>query len=821
MYDSDMQMLLDTLPLSMAFFDTEYNMLYCSQEIVQLLGAPSKQDFMENLFKYIPEYQPCGTLSVQKLSNLMGDVTIQDMNAFEWALRDVNGKHVVLSIVGVRGEYRGVQGYFICSHDNREAKAVKERMQLMFDAMPLLISYWKDGNCLDCNQFALDTYGFETKHEYLQNVYTFWPEYQPDGTRTSDKWQEHANIVMTQGYSNYSFVEKKPNGDLIYYDVNAIRLETDGEFIMAVCSRDVTERVHKEIALANSEAKSQFLARMSHELRTPISIILGISEIELQNPGSSAHEDEVFAKIHESAAMLLSLVNDILDLSKIEAGQMELAEAPYDITTLIWDLINVYPIYKGDKDIQFELLVDESLPVSYMGDSLRIKQILINILSNAFKYTEQGTVKLSFTCVKKDDDHITLEIKIADTGLGMNPDQVEKMFNEYARFHKNKHSATAGTGLGMAIVRSILQLMGGIINIDSQEGSGTCITICLRQKIAGSSVLGKEMTDSMQQLKMDYRSIAERFKFKPSIMSHGKVLVVDDIDANLYVAKGLLSFYDLQVDTCLSGFEAIEKINQGTVYDIVFMDHMMPQMNGTEAMKTLREMGYSKPIVVLTANALIGQAKEFAKQGFDGFISKPINVNHLDAILNKFIQNMPVAGGPETVTDDIDNYLADIMPELRAEFAQSQENTIEEIRQAIAEGDTETIYRKAHSLKGLAGLINEDALAKAAETFEKFAGAGRIDSGCLAAVESELKIVLDKICTVEKTTISYNLNNEHAKAILDKLQPLLASRNTTCLELLDELRTIPESAVLAMQIEDYDFSAALKTLTVLRRVLNV
>ena len=821
MYDSDMQMLLDTLPISMAFFDTEYNMLYCSQEIVQLLGAPSKQDFMGNIYKYVPEYQPCGTLSVQKLSKLMKDVSIQDMNAFEWALRDVSGKHVILSIVGVRGEYKGVQGYFICSHDNKEAKAVKERMQLMFDAMPLLISYWKDGTCIDCNQFALDTYGYETKHEYLQNVYTLWPEYQPDGTLTSDKWQEHTNIVMTQGYSNYSFVEKKPNGDLMYYDVIAIRLETDGKHTMAVCSRDVTERVHKEIALANSEAKSQFLARMSHELRTPISIILGISEIELQSTGSSAHEDEVFAKIHESAAMLLSLVNDILDLSKVEAGQMELAEAPYDITTLIWDLINVYPIYKGDKNIQFELLVDENLPVSYVGDSIRIKQILINILSNAFKYTEHGTVKLFFTCTEKDDDYINLEIKVADTGLGMNPEQVKKLFNEYARFHKNEQSATGGTGLGMAIVHSILQLMGGTINIDSKEGHGTCITVCLRQKIAGSSVLGKEMADGMRQLKMDYRSVAERFKFKPSIMSHGKVLVVDDMDANLYVAKGLLSFYDLQVDTCLSGFEAIEKIKQGIVYDIVFMDHMMPQMNGTEAMKALRELGYNKPIVVLTANALIGKAKEFAKQGFDGFISKPINVNHLDAILNKFVQNMPAAVGSETTTDDADNYLADIMPELRTEFAQSQKNTIEEIHQAIADGDTETIYRKAHSLKGLAGLINEDTLAKAAEKFEKLAGAGRIDSECLNTMEAELKNVLDRIYTAKKTTVSYDLDKEHAKATLDKLQPLLASRNTACLELLGELRSIPESAVLAMQIGDYDFSAALKTLIVLRRVLNV
>jgi len=416
-----------------------------------------------------------------------------------------------------------------------------------------------------------------------------------------------------------------------------------------VLLKDITENDHKDRLLkealeqANmaSKAKSEFLSNMSHEIRTPMNAILGITEIQLQNENLDQKLKEAFGKIYSSGDLLLGIINDILDLSKIESGKLELIIEIYESSSLINDTAAINMMRIGSKPITFELSVSEKIPSSLLGDELRIKQILNNILSNAFKYTEAGTVKLTVSGedTTDEDDNVTLIFSISDTGQGMTKEQVDKLFDEYTRFNMDVNRTTEGTGLGMSITRNLIDMMSGKIFIDSQPGKGSVFTVHIPQKKNGDALIGKETAESLNNFSRINNTKMKRAQFTRASMPYGSVLVVDDVETNIYVAEGLLSPYGLRVDSSISGFDAIEKIQNGSIYDVIFMDHMMPKMDGFEATKIIRDMGYDSPIVALTANAVLGQADIFLGNGFDDFVSKPIDVKQLDNVLNKFIRD--------------------------------------------------------------------------------------------------------------------------------------------------------------------------------------
>jgi len=626
-----------------------------------------------------------------------------------------------------------------------------------------------------------------------------------------------------------------------------------------------------EVAEESNRAKSRFLARMSHEIRTPITAVMGISEIQLQNPDLSPNIEESFAKIHNSAKLLLGIINDILDLSKIEAGKMEIVCEEYELSSVISDVTNINLTSLDNKDVKFRIYVDETLPAYLIGDSLRIEQILNNLLSNAFKYTKYGTIEFSVECQKLEREDVILVFSIRDTGLGMSPEQVDILYNEYTRFHEQRSYSIGGTGLGMPIVSNLSKLMDAKIELESKVGVGTNVVVRIPQKTANTKILGKETALQLQQFENMFAT-AKRFNFVPEPMPYGHVLVVDDVDANLYVAQGLLAFYGLNIETCSNGYESIEKIKQGKIYDLIFMDHMMPGIDGTETMRTLRDMGYTAPIVALTANTMLGQAETFIKNGFDGFISKPIQTKQLNIILTKHIKdrqppeviqaaittNSVIADVNTTkgnivstsIQENINTYLgsADLIKKLQLDFAKSQKNKLLEIRHTLSKGDTETAHLLSHSLKGLAGLIGEETLANAARDVEHILATGKTpDNNLLQALEIELKRVLNSISeatefnnvdNINNSDILDNKNNKDDKSnhdinnkadfdsdkvteLFDKLCPLLKTSNAECLSLLDEVRIIPETSILVRQIEEFDFRAALKTIDALREKLEV
>jgi PAS domain S-box-containing protein len=411
--------------------------------------------------------------------------------------------------------------------------------------------------------------------------------------------------------------------------------------LMALAISGFERRKAREEAEVANKSKSSFLANMSHEIRTPMNAILGITEILIQFERLPLGVEEGLRKIYNSCDMLLGIINDILDFSKIEAGKPDITSAEYSVASLINDAVQLNIMRIQSKPIEFILDIDDSIPAKLIGDELRIKQILNNLLSNAFKYTDEGSVNFSVSSKTiPDENKVMLNFAVKDSGRGMTPEQIEKLFDEYSRFDENESAERIeGTGLGLAITRRLISLMDGKINVTSTYGSGSSFYVSIPQKPVDDEVLGKEIADNLKYFRLNNLAHSKISQVIRDPMPYGTVLVVDDVDTNLYVASGLMKPYELQIDTVTSGLDAVKKISSGKVYDIIFMDHMMPGMDGVETTKHLRELGYSKPIVALSANAVAGQAQIFSGNGFDDFISKPVDVRQLNAILNKFVRD--------------------------------------------------------------------------------------------------------------------------------------------------------------------------------------
>ena len=525
-----------------------------------------------------------------------------------------------------------------------------------------------------------------------------------------------------------------------------------------------------------TQQKSNFLATMSHEIRTPLNAILGMTEIQMQNLSHPPSTSEAFIKINNSGNLLLSIINDILDLSKIEAGKLELVTVKYDVASLINDIIQLNYIRYESKPIEFKIEVDENIPSILVGDELRIKQILNNLLSNAFKYTNHGVVTLSVNaeCIGRGGGAVivTLIFQVKDTGQGMTADQISKLFDEYTRFNLEANRTTEGAGLGMTITRNLVNLMYGKINVKSTVGEGTIVNVRLPQKTDGigiRGIIGKTVADNLRHFKLGNVLQFKKTQISHEYMPYGRVLIVDDVETNLYVAKGLLMPYSLKIDLATSGFEAIDKIKSGIAYDIVFMDHMMPKMDGIEATRRLREMGYTNAIVALTANALAGQAEMFLKNGFDDFISKPIDIRQLNASLNRLIrdkqpQEVIEAAQKEKAeldkkTENIQGY-QHINEQLAQIFARDAEKAVKAIKSCLEsklnnEADTQMYIINVHAMKSALANIGERELSAIALRLEQ---AGRDNN--INVILSETHDFIEKINLVVKEINLKNVDNE-------------------------------------------------------------
>ena len=545
-------------------------------------------------------------------------------------------------------------------------------------------------------------------------------------------------------------------------------------------------------AEAASKSKSDFLARMSHEIRTPMNAVIGISELAMREKDVPQSTYNLLMTIRQAGQNLLSIINDILDFSKIESGMMKIIPANYHFPSLIKDVVNIIGIKASNSMLDFQVSVDKHIPDTLFGDEVRIRQIFLNILSNAVKYTTEGFVSLTVTGRQTDNQTVVLTIEVADSGRGIAQKDMDVLFDDFVQLDVAKNKGIEGTGLGLAITYNLVKAMSGDITVQSEYGKGSVFTVTLPQGI------------SVRE------SFVAETAAKSFIAPTARVLVVDDVRTNIVVAQGLLSFYEMTIDACLSGQEAIDAVSRGG-YDLVFMDHMMPEMDGVEAARRIRELpaGRNLPIVALTANAVSGMREMFLQNGFDDFLSKPIDTAKLNAVLERWLPKdkqveaaLSDDGGdaePDVANDratfslrgvdtdigvsraggSLENYLQTL-----SIFRGDAAAKAEEMRKALKTGDLPSFTMQAHALKSAAaniGALDVSELAKTLEASGKNGGADFINANA-GAFLADLETLAEEINLVikanEKATAATAASDYGAlKTILTELKAALAAVN--------------------------------------------
>lgn len=522
------------------------------------------------------------------------------------------------------------------------------------------------------------------------------------------------------------------------------------EYIEFIREQTKNERAAKEIAINASKAKSDFLANMSHEIRTPINAVLGMDEMILRE-SRDENIRQYAANIKQAGNSLLAIINDVLDFSKIESGKMELIPETYDISSILIDLIIMSSERAKNKNLDIVLKINPEIPKLLVGDSIRIKQCILNLLTNAVKYTPEGKITFTVDFVPVETNKIRLSVSVEDTGIGIKKEDLPKLFSPFERIEENRNKTIEGSGLGLNIVQQILALMDSQLVVESEYGKGSKFSFEIEQTVSHDEKIG----DIMENYK---KAVSFMEKYTETLIAPAAhLLFVDDTEINLEVIKGLLKNTKIQIDTVMSGEAALEKVC-GNVYDILFIDHRMPKMDGIETLAAMKKLPGNrckdKPCIALTANAISGAREMYINAGFTDYITKPISPRSLEDIIRKYLPKSMIENveapqeasesknepEPQTSQEELPQIegidiatcmeycgTSAIMTDMLLRFYKAIQPASDELESMLANGDLENFRIKVHALKSSAKLVGALELSALAAELEHESEANNLE----------------------------------------------------------------------------------------------
>jgi len=690
-------------------------------------------------------------------------------------------------------------------------------------------------------------------------AYRVWAKLQPYVTQPIFQLLEIMNQVSDQ--HDYSIRVPKQGDDELGQLINSFN-----EMLSQIQERDrlleahskqlesrVIERTHdlmqeKLNAEAANRSKSEFLATMSHEIRTPMNAILGFSYLTLRT-NLSAKQKENLTNIHVSAQSLLNILNDILDFSKIDVGKMELDLVPFDLRKIISHVNNVMKVSAQQKGLNFSVNQNQGLPQYVVGDSNRLQQVLINLVGNAIKFTNDGEVKVTIHAINVDPSHAELTFSISDTGIGISKEQQESLFQLFTQVDASITRQFGGTGLGLAISQKLVNLMGGEIYVDSVENQGTTFYFSLIFELAEQKQLSSN-NNNPHELEV------------PTHLMGSIVMLVEDQYINQQVAIAILEQAGIDVYIANNGQEAVDMVNhKETDFDAILMDLQMPEMSGYEASRIIRNSvsGHAIPIIAMTANILAGESNQLSNSGMNDYVPKPIIPTHLYNTLSKWIKPKSNPEAYEKTTlekdrsnSDSDDILPKVLPgvnikvgldriygdrhlyrRLLFDFLRNKKETSKEFKKAFEEKNMELCREISHTIKGLAGNLGAERLFIQAQSMERELKNEQFNQELLESFTDAFDEVTEGLQDLEKSSQSLMKEMDSVRQYspeleqqLKKMQNLLHSGDfeaVSCLQNIEQLLTGNHTKIyeqLEAQAMSFNFNAALDTLNKLQTIIK-
>jgi len=675
----------------------------------------------------------------------------------------------------------------------------------------IYVSVPETGELLFINEKLKKSFGITDEaigrhcYEVLQDGFTemcdFCPCFQLNKNPDVQVQWEEFNTVTKKYYHNTDCYIEWLGGKMVHlqysFDITDIKLITE-------------EKIKAE---ETSRMKSVFLASMSHEIRTPMHGIIGFSELALDD-NIPIKTRNYLSKIKTSAESLLMIINDILDVSKIEAGKMELEKIPFDVSE-VFKLCRMIASPKArEKGLTLFCYAEPSIDRMLLGDSTRLRQILLNLLSNAVKFTNNGTIKLLSAITERTENTVTMHFEVKDSGIGMTEEQIERIFQPFVQADSSTTRKYGGTGLGLTITNSFIKLMGSKLEVESNIGLGSKFSF--------------DITFDTIDITKDSSHLSNVINVNDKPVFEAEILVCEDNSLNQMVISDHLSKVGIKTVVAENGKIGVDYVkdrikNNKKQFDLIFMDIHMPEMDGLDASKKLAELGVKIPIIALTANIMANDRETYFEAGMCDCLAKPFVAHELWSCLLKYLKPVSMVAVKTEVDSSVEE---DLRFELIAAFVKGNQTTISEIKNAIDTGDLKLAHRISHTLKGVSGLVGMNILAETAKMLEQAISSNYKEhyNDLLDRLENELNKALDEFKPIIEEYMSKIesmqpdfIDDEKALEILNTLDTLLASDSFDCLNLVNDLTMIPGTDELLYQVENLKFKQARQTLAEIKR----